>query len=358
MIDFSEDRWKRVEEIYGKWWGHTLGRPLAGVVVVKDEYPVPPKLPFITQANSLDLNIAPEQIVDRFEAELSRYEFYGDAFPMINMDMFGPGILAAFLGAEADNSTGRIWFRPCVQKELGEYTFSLDEDNVWWKRLREIYRIAAERFGGNVIMGMTDLGGVMDVLSTFRPGELLLYDLFDCPQDVARQHAAVSELWMQAYEGLCPRNARGYTDWSTLFSKEKSYVVQCDFAYMIGNDMFEEFVAPDLRACCAALPHAIYHLDGQGELKHLDSLLRIPELDAVQWIPGEGSPSAEHWTDIYERIIAAGKGVQIGWYGFECFKEIAGRVSRPGAITRPLFYVPEKDKTEALAFLDSLHIER
>lgn len=358
MINFSEDRWKRIEEVYGKWWARRLERPLMGVVVVKDKYPIEPKMPPVSQANITDLSITPEQIVDRFEAELSRFEFYGDAYPNINMDMFGPGVLAAFLGADVDSSTGRIWFHPHEHRELGEYEFHLDENNIWWNRLREIYRIAKERFGESVIMGMTDLGGVMDVLSTFRPGEELLFDLIDCPEDVHRQHRAVTELWMRAYEMLGRKDARGYTDWSSLFSKERSYIIQCDFAYMIGNDMFEEFVSEDLRDMCKRIPHTIYHLDGVGEIKHLDSLLGIPELDAVQWIPGDGAPTGEHWMDIYERIIAAGKGVQIAAYDFNILKEIVGKISNPGAVNRSLFYVSERDKDEALAFLDWMKVER
>ncbi len=358
MINFCEDRWKRIEEVYGKWWNHTLERPLAGVVVVKDRYTIRPHLPYITQENSLDLTITPEQIVDRFEAEFSRYEFYGDAFPMMNMDMFGPGVAAAFLGARIENPTGRIWFHPPQEKELAEFAFRLDEENIWWKRLQEIYAAANRRFGKNAVMGMTDLGGVIDILSTFRPGEKLLLDLIDCPEDVKRQHHIVAKLWMEAYNKLQQKNVRGYTDWSTVFSKEKSYVIQADFSYMISNAMFEEFILDDLANSCRELPHTLYHLDGAGEIKHLDSLLRIPELDAVQWIPGDGAKPAQEWMDIYARIIRAGKGVQTNWCDFDAFKEIVRGVENPGAVAHPLFYVAEKDKNIALKFLDELKIER
>ena len=54
---------------------------------------------------------------------------------------------------------------------------------------------------------------------------------------------------------------------------------------------------------------SIYHLDGPGQIPHLDILLEIPELDGIQWVPGAGNPgtgSAE-WFPMYRRIQEKGK---------------------------------------------------
>lgn len=61
------------------------------------------------------------------------------------------------------------------------------------------------------------------------------------------------------------------------------------------------------------MPHGFYHLDGKGQLLHLDLLLAVPGLQGVQWIPGDGNPqSAEAaWWPVLQRIRAAGKLVQI-----------------------------------------------
>ena len=58
------------------------------------------------------------------------------------------------------------------------------------------------------------------------------------------------------------------------------------------------------------LTNVIYHLDGIGELCHLDSVLSLPELNAVQWVYGEGKPGPMHWLDVYKKIRAAGKRVR------------------------------------------------
>jgi len=43
----------------------------------------------------------------------------------------------------------------------------------------------------------------------------------------------------------------------------------------------------------------------------VDSLLAIDELDGIQWVPGEGQPWGACWADLYCRILAAGKKVQL-----------------------------------------------
>jgi hypothetical protein len=59
------------------------------------------------------------------------------------------------------------------------------------------------------------------------------------------------------------------------------------------------------------LDYSIYHLDGPGALRHLDALLAIPELNAVQWVCGEGRGPVGRWADVLRRIQDAGKNVQV-----------------------------------------------
>jgi hypothetical protein len=86
---------------------------------------------------------------------------------------------------------------------------------------------------------------------------------------------------------------------------------QSDLSYMISPQMFREFVVPDLEACCQRIAYSFYHMDGVGQLPHLEHLLNIPLLKGIQWIPGEGKPQAEHWLDVLRQIREAGKLVQV-----------------------------------------------
>ena len=75
--------------------------------------------------------------------------------------------------------------------------------------------------------------------------------------------------------------------------------------------MFDEFVLPELAESCRKLDRTIYHLDGVGELNHLDSLLTIKELNAIQWVPGAGQPGRDKWPEVQKKIIDGGKNIQV-----------------------------------------------
>lgn len=139
-------------------------------------------------------------------------------------------------------------------------------------------------------------------------------DLLDEPGEVKRLVWEAHEAWHQYYTALNdvlqPVNP-GYSDWSMIYSERPCYMLQSDFSYMIGTEMFEEFVRPELASSCRRLQRSFYHLDGKGQIAHLDSILNIPELSGVQWIPGAGAPDCRHWPEIYQKIAKADKRIQL-----------------------------------------------
>lgn len=322
-IAFSTDRWEKVKQAHRDWWEGALDRPLVPIWVRNRPPQRPePKAPLLTQATCADLSIPADDVIDRLDYELSLTTFYGDAFPYLNFDCFGPGVLAAMLGARLDNSSGRVWFHPEKDVELSELRFKFDPDNIWFRRMAELYAAGMRRWEGQVLMGMADLGGNLDILSTFRPSDQLPMDLYDEPDEVKRLVWEVHEAWHACYralnEVLHPVNP-GYSNWLKVYSDTPFYVFQCDFAYMISPDMFEEFAKPELAASAEKLDRAFYHLDGVGQLPHLDSILSIDAFQGVQWVPGAGQPSTAHWPEVFQRIRAAGKRIQ--FYGG--FNELA-----------------------------------
>lgn len=355
-IHFTAEDWKRVHESHGKWWRGELERPLVLSTVegAFDPGREKPLTPIITQANCHDFSISPEAIVDALDWDLASREFLGDAFPMVNMNVFGPGVLAAFCGAKLDNSSGRVWFFPEEKREIGDISIRYDPENVWVQRVKAIYRAAFEKWHGNVLMAMPDLGGVMDVVATFVGTEELLMDLIDEPEEVERLAWEAHEAWMQAYNDLMDvlkeGGNPGFSDWDGLLSKEPSYVLQSDFSYMIGPKMFDRFVLPHLEAACRKLGNVIYHLDGVGQIPHLDSLLSIENLSAIQWVPGDGQPKGRVWEEVYKKIADAGRGIEfLG--GREQFLDLLKDYPRG------LFYKAGfKDRAEAVRFLKAAGI--
>lgn len=313
-IAFAEPDWQRIRDTYTAWWNGTLGRPLINVAV--GGYPrerPEPKLARARRTAFYGDGVSAEAIVDRVDWDLAGNRYPGDSFPSWFVD-FGPGVGALFLGARAETDENTVWFHPGEERELAATNLHFSPDHPWFRRISDLYRAGIARWQGAVQMGMTDLGGGLDLVSTFRPGERLLLDLYDCPDEVKRVTWQVHEAWFEMFAAfnriLQPVNP-GYTCWTPIFSAEPYYMLQCDFCYMIGPEMFREFVRPELAASCRRLANPFYHLDGPGQLPHLDYLLEIPELKGVQWVPGAGAPPITEWPEVYRRIRAAGKRVQI-----------------------------------------------
>jgi hypothetical protein len=80
---------------------------------------------------------------------------------------------------------------------------------------------------------------------------------------------------------------------------------------MLSQRMFDEVFLPGIRRECAYYERSIYHLDGPGALRHLDSLLAIPELNAIQYVYGAGNEGIHRWMWVYQKIQKAGKGIMV-----------------------------------------------
>jgi hypothetical protein len=83
---------------------------------------------------------------------------------------------------------------------------------------------------------------------------------------------------------------------------------------MISPDMYAEFVLPRIRRQCQKLDYTVYHLDGPDALRHIDAVLSIPELNALQWESGAGNPHPADpvwWDRVWKKVYAAGKSAYL-----------------------------------------------
>ena len=318
-IHFDRQRLQAVLENYELWWEGKLDRALVRGVI-SGYYPPShtAKAPRLSQATCHDFSWTAEEVIDAEDAFLSTCEYFADGYPVMDFAAFGPGVLAAMLGSELDNSRGQIWFLPCAE-DITKLHVSYDPENKWAKRIKDLYRAGIDRWNGSVIMTLPDLGGIMDILASLIGAENLMFALVDEPEEVKRVQREIQQAWYEAYrdfsEALAPQGA--ITDWNGILSRERGYIPQCDFSYMLGPEMFDEFVMPILREDMKRLKHTIYHLDGIGAKKHLDALLTLPELNAIQWVYGVGQPGPYAWVDLYQKVLDAGKQIMIIENGLE-----------------------------------------
>jgi hypothetical protein len=311
-LNFTPEDWIRIERDYQAWWAGELDRPLVNLTVIP---PVGRPSPLGYQSN-YPLEMPAEAVIDQYAPFLSAARFYGDAFPWMWIN-FGPGILSGFLGGEVNSVTDpseTVWFNPPRELTIEELNLNYDPDNIWLKRVKDITRALVARFDGELQVSHTDLGGNLDILASFLTTEQLLFDVIEKPEQVDRMVRQITDLWIRYYDevdALIRPACRGTSSWTPIWSPGKTYMLQCDFSYMFSPKMFERYVVPDLVDCCAHLDHGFYHLDGKGQIPHLDLLLDIPRLRGIQWIPGDGQPSPDQWLPLLKRIRDGGKLCQV-----------------------------------------------
>ena len=167
---------------------------------------------------------------------------------------------------------------------------------------------------GVFITGMTDWHPGGDWLAALRDPANLAIDLITNPDEVQQMLDVAEADYMRVYDVFYDKlRAAGQpiTTWLPLIAEGRYYVPSNDFSYMISNAMFERFFLPGLARECQFLDRSIYHLDGPGALRHLDSILSIRELDAVQWVFGAGNEGYATLGGRVRRIQAAGKGIEV-----------------------------------------------
>lgn len=305
---YRED-WDEIREIYRAWWDRQLDYPIIQVVSPKDG---------IERYRSYDgwgflrYKDHPERVLEIFEEWCKDTFFGGEAYPNLWINL-GPGVLASYYTGflRFDGNTNTSWFEyPLPWEEVERLEFR--EDNEWWQYTRYITELSIDRGKDKFVVGMTDIGGVLDVLSSFRGSQNLLIDLIEEADRVSNMLDKILTSWFKVYRELnniIKESQEGTSAWMGIWCHKRWYPLQCDFSYMISPKMFERFVAPHIESQCRWLDYSIYHLDGPGEIPHLDILLDIPELTGIQWVPGAGNPQCDSpkWFPMYKKILSKGK---------------------------------------------------
>ena len=247
--------------------------------------------------------------VDLFLKSIEGRQFHAETFPVYFPNL-GPDVYAAFYGAQLEFGEVTSWSVPLVRNWEQVDQLKLDLNNHYFKKLEELTQHALERNEGKFLVGYTDLHPGLDCVAAWRDPQQLCFDMIDNPEYVKR----LAELSIADFEMIYNHFDRMLKDagqlsvsWMGVPSFGRMHIPSCDFSTMISTAFFKEFGLPILKQEVQTMTHNIFHVDGIGVARHLETILSVPKVNAVQWVQGVGDDyPIKQWTSLIKDLQAKG----------------------------------------------------
>ncbi len=335
-VETMVGNWEKIKEYYKAWWNcEILDKVPLWVTAPRDDEQSGEILSGKEMWIRCEEKFNKEKTIQNSE-KIFQATFYGGvAFPCY-FPNFGTDVFSAYMGAGLQFSpsfppviTGQEgieegvtpvswakWNEPTLKDYSDLSLIQIKEDNIYWQKTKEFTSYALKRSQGNYIVGATDIHPNMDSLAVLRgsPQQVCL-DLIDNPEGVKRAMKLLWQVWLKVYEesyyNIVANKQEGTCAWINLWAPGKTYPVQNDLTVAISPSMYEEFFLKEIVNEINYLDYSIYHLDGPGALQHLNLILEIPRLNAVQWVSGaaEAKEGVAKWIPIYRKIQARKKAI-------------------------------------------------
>ena len=301
----------------------------------------------------------PQRIVDRYRYFCQTHAFLGESFPNLNID-FGPGSLASYLGSEIGFKEDTVWFNKCLDGWDSVPKLTFDPENKWFKKHLQLAKDCQALAGDDFYVDMPDLMENIDVLASLRGAQDILFDLLDEPEMIGERIQEVTDIYYEYYDRFYDvikdeEGGNAYTVFQ-IWGPGRTVKLQCDFSAMMSPEDFRKYIQPSLRSQSENVDHVLYHLDGPAAIKHMDALMEIEGIDALQWTSGDAGPDGTlpDWDVIYDKAIAAGKSIWVKVYSGEFedwIRNVDRIVNKYGSHSLFLLF-PEMSMEQAAYLLD------
>lgn len=306
---YKED-WEKTKEYFKAWWDRELDEPIIQVFAPIEEAGTP----YWDIWGFVKNWRRPDIVIKEFEEYCKNTFFGGGAYPNLWVNL-GPCVIASYVGGEPEFKAETVWYKEISLEDIEKLDFNPESE--WWMYTKEIVAEACKLGREKFIVGLPDLGAVTDILASLRGSRNLVVDFYRNPGRIKRFSSKILDIWFEVYGELCRTikeyGQEGVSTWMGLWCRKQYYPIHADFAYMLSPSKFEELVLPYLKEYCVRLDYSIYHLDGIGQIAHVDLLLKLHELTGIQWVPGAGQPDTgdPKWLPLYRKIQESGKSLQL-----------------------------------------------
>ncbi|MFZ4545090.1 MAG: hypothetical protein ACOYOA_13635, partial [Saprospiraceae bacterium] len=90
----------------------------------------------------------------------------------------------------------------------------------------------------------------------------------------------------------------------------RMHIPSADFSFMISPEDYEQYGLPILKEEVKTMTHNVFHVDGLGVAKHIDTILSVPEVRCIQWVQGmaDDYPIMQH-LDFIRYVQSRNRGI-------------------------------------------------
>jgi len=252
--------------------------------------------------------------VESFLQSLTGKKFLAETFPVYWPNL-GPNIFASFYGCTLEYDEVTSWAEPCISGWYEFESLKMSKNCENFKKIEELTKYALEVCTGKFMVGYTDLHPGLDCVAAFRGTQDLCMDFYDYPEEIKKAVQSITPDFLEVFDHfdsmLKERNQLSVT-WMGIPSFGKMHIPSCDFSAMISKNQFIDYCIPVLKDEVKHMTHNVFHLDGKDVTRHLDVLLEMPEINAIQWVQGMGdNKPIMQWMPLIKKIRAAGKSVVV-----------------------------------------------
>lgn len=253
-----------------------------------------------------------EYQVERYMRQIEGKTFHGETFPVFWPNL-GPNFFAGLFGCRLEFGDVTSW----ADQILSDYTQDvvLDWQSEYLRKIDALTQHALERCEHRFMVGYTDLHPGIDWLAALRGSEPLCLDLFDTPDEIKQVLSLSTPAFLAIYDHFDAQlkaKQQPSVSWMAIPAFGRMHIPSCDFATMISPQQFRDFVFPAICEEVVAMTHNVFHMDGKGVARHLDAILELPNVQAIQWVQGVGTDQPIlQWIPLIKRIQAAGRSVVV-----------------------------------------------
>lgn len=304
----------KVLQRFEAWWRcEIIDRPLASLNVKDDrEVKGPPPRQYATLRDRW-FDLEHQLQWQRAWSEVGGTCPTDDNFPRFFPNL-GPEVVSTLFGCELDFGEHTSWSKPICKSVRDVLKLKPNFETPYWQAYRKAIDLSLEMGKNRWITALPDLHTNADLVASFRDPQNFAFDMMDDPEGVKLACDHVTNFFQEIYDDLYKRiEAAGQpaTTWINCLHQGRYYVSSCDFIIMISPAQFQELVLPFIARENTILERNIFHLDGPGALRHLDALMESGKVDGIQWVYGAGQGTANDWPQVYKRIQAGGKCMQV-----------------------------------------------